>query len=225
MICKKFLIVLVLIFSFGLSHAQIIEKIYFFDEINVSKIDDYDLIKFNNTVLKGKIGEPSLPYYPVSLLLPPGHIAESIEIILEGKIDLPDNYNIYPKQSSKLSTEDVADNLLINNDIYKSNYVYPQNSTDKISTEFINGYSIATSAFTPVKYYPASGKLSYFKKIIIRIKTKETSTAVCALQNLDSSVNIIYKIKNISQNPEILPQYHDLKYDKDAYQMLINNHD
>ncbi|MBI9038944.1 MAG: hypothetical protein JEY97_12490 [Bacteroidales bacterium] len=201
-----------------------IEKIYFFNEINVSKISDYDLIKFNNTVLKGKIGEPSLPYYPISLLLPPGHIAESIEIILEEKVDLPDNFVIYPKQSSKLSSEDLADDLVKNDDIYNSTDVYPQNSIDEITTEFINGYSIATSAFTPVKYYPSSGKLSYFKKITIRIKTEETSTAVCALQNLDSSANAIYKIENISQNPEILPQYQKLKYDKDAYQMLINNH-
>lgn len=224
MVVKKILVVIVLIFAFGLSHAQTIEKIYFFDDISISKINDYDLFKFDNTILKGKIGEPSLPYHTVSLLLPPGQIAESIEIITEERVDLPDNFNIYPQQPSKSLTGNISDNFAKNDDIYNSYDVYPQNSTDKISTEFINGYSIATSAFTPVIYYPTSGKLSYFKKIIIKIKTKETSSAACALQNLDSSASAIHKIKNISQNPEILPQYHNLKYDKDAYQMLINNH-
>ncbi len=224
MVLKRFLIVIVMIIPFGFSHAQTMEKIYLFDDIIINNVKGYDHIKFENTIVRGKIGEPSLPYFPVSLLLPPGHIAESIEIIYEEKFDFPNNFNIYPYQLSKSTTEDDSGNFVKNNDIYNSNNVFPAVSTNKLSTEFINGYSIATTTFTPVKYYPASGKLSYFKKIIIRIKTKETSSAAFELQNLDSSANVIHKIMNISQNPEILPQYKNLKYDKDAYQMLINNH-
>ena len=218
---RNFLILCVFFFAFAFSEAQTIEKTYIFNEISISKIDAYDVVNFNNTKLTGPAGEPALPYHSVSLLLPPGQIAESIEIIGVGKVDLKGSFNIYPQQHSRPLSEGASGKFVKKDEIYNSDNTYPLNMAGELSTEFMNGYSFAFSAITPVQYNPASGKLSYFKKIIVKIKTKNNSSAVDALQNISSAKNILKRIKSLSQNPEALIQYPDKGYDYDTYQMLI----
>lgn len=218
---RNFLVLFVFFFAIAFSEAQTIEKTYIFDDLSISKIDAYDVINFNNTKITGPAGEPALPYHSVSLLLPPGQIAESIEIIGEEKIDLKGSYNIYPQQHSRPLSEGASGNFVKKDEIYNSDNTYPLKMAGNLSTEFLNGYSFAFSAFTPVQYNPASGKLSYFKKITVKIKTKNNSSSVDALQNISSKKNIIKRVKSLSQNPEILIQYPDKGYDNDIYQMLI----
>jgi len=85
---RNILILCVFFFAFAFCEAQTIEKTYIFNDLSISKIDAYDVMNFNNTKITGPAGEPALPYHSVSLLLPPGQIAESIEIIGEEKVYL-----------------------------------------------------------------------------------------------------------------------------------------
>jgi len=218
---RNFLVLFTFFFAFAFSEAQTIEKTYIFNDLSISKIDAYDVINFNNTKITGPAGEPALPYHSVSLLLPPWQIAESIEIIGEEKVDLKGSFNIYPQQHSRPLSEGASGKFVKKDEIYNSNNNYPLSLAGELSTEFLNGYSFALSAFTPVQYIPASGKLSYFKKITVKIKTKNNSSAVDALQNISSAKNIIKRIKKLSQNPEMLIQYPDKGYDNETYQMLI----
>ena len=218
---RNFFVLFIFFFAFAFSEAQTIEKTYIFNDLSISKIDAYDVINFNNTILTGPVGEPALPYHSISLLLPPGQIAESIEIIGEEKVDLKGSFNIYPQQQSRPLSEGASGKFVKKDEIYNSNNTYPLNLAGELSTEFLNGYSFALSTFTPVQYNPASGKLSYFKKITVKINTGNNSAAVDALQNISSAKKIINRLKRLSQNPEILTQYPNKGYDNDTYQMLI----
>jgi len=218
---RNFIVLFVFFFAFVFSEAQTIEKTYIFNDLSISRIDAFDVINFNNTKITGSAGEPALPYHSVSLLLPPGQTAESIEIIGEEKVDLKGKFNIYPQQHSRPLSEGASGKFVKKDEIYNSDNTYPLNLAGNLSTEFLNGYSFALSAFTPVQYNPASGKLSYYKKITVKINTKNSTAAIDALQNISSAKNIINRVKKLSQNPEILIQYPDKDYDNDTYQMLI----
>ena len=88
----------VFLFAYTSLDAQVIEKTYYFDNYQVAQIDNYQTISFSNTLLSGKTGEPVLPYQSISLLLPPGETAGSIEIIGEDETTIPGNFIIYPQQ-------------------------------------------------------------------------------------------------------------------------------
>ena len=95
-ICSIFLIVI----SFYL-YGDIIEQTYFFDNYTISERDEFQIINFDNTLLTGKVGEPVLPYHSVSILLPPGEEAVSIEIIGKDETTISGSFNLYPQQQSR----------------------------------------------------------------------------------------------------------------------------
>ncbi|MCW8823257.1 MAG: C25 family cysteine peptidase, partial [Ignavibacteriaceae bacterium] len=202
-------------------NAQVIEKTYYFDNYQVTQIDNYETINFSNTLLTGKTGEPVLPYHSISLLLPPGEIAESIEMIGEDETTIPGNFTIYPQQFVRPISEAASGEFVKNELIYSMTGAYPYSQTGEIITQFMNGYSVALSAFTPLKYYPASGEASYYKKITIRIHTQKDTKANNALANLTANKEVLKRVKGFIQNPDLVNLYPDQISNNDDYQLLI----
>ena len=143
---KKILIILFIISAIYLN-ASIIEKTYHFGNYIISEMFGYQTIEFENAQQEARIGEPVLPYISVSLILPPGEIAESIEIIGSNEKRIPGTYLLYPKQqvrpvSMPRSNEFVKDNIL-----YNSLEIYPQKQNGELITQFLHGYSFALNFY------------------------------------------------------------------------------
>lgn len=219
MIRKLILIILMFSQTF-LLRAGVVEKIFQFENYQIQDIQKYHIINFTNTLPTGKAGEPVLPYHSISLLLPPGEVAQSIEIIGRDETEIPGKYILYPQQYSQPISRGRSGNFIENEDVYRSNEQYPQSMTGHLSTYFLNGFSIALSAFTPVKYYPAKGKVTYYKFVTIRIKTNKQIKGKDALVNLQTSLKMLRKIEKTVQNPELTAQYPQ-KEGRDNYQLLI----
>ena len=203
-------------------NADIIEKTYYFSDYEITQSGDYNFISFENTQMAGHIGEPTLPYHAISLLLPPGYSAESIEIIGEDETLISGEYQLYPRQASSPLSKGGSGIFLKDKNIYNSDVQYPAKLTGEFSTEFLNGYSFVLSTFTPVKYNPAKGEISWYKKVTIRIKTKQDNKATQALANLKSSENILTKVNTLAQNPEMTKNYPQTNTrDEDDYEMII----
>jgi hypothetical protein len=216
----NFLLFVILCVSTSLN-ARIIEKTYYFDNYQVTQIDNYATINFSNTLLTGRTGEPVLPYHSISLLLPPGEIAESIEMIGEDETAIPGNFIIYPQQFVRPVSEASSVEFVKNELVYSITDAYPSSQTGEITTQFMNGYSVALSAFTPVKYYPASGEVSFYKKITIRIHTQNDTEANNALANLTANDKALKRVKEFVQNPDMVNLYPNKISDSGDYQLLI----
>ncbi len=217
---KIFIFQLLLAISFALP-ADVIEKAYHFSNLQISEANGFHVIRFNDAMQTGLSGEPMLPYFSVSLILPPGHIARSIEIIPGEEVFLDGVYLIYPMQNVQPISEGGSGIFIKNEAVYLKDGIYPEKMTGQLSTSFLNGYSIAMSAFTPVKYNPAKGKLSYFKSVNIRIITIQDNKAEIALQNLNSSENVIERFGRMVQNMEALSVYPVRDNQSNGYQLLI----
>ena len=63
--------------------AATIEKTYYFSNPEFSQKAEYQQLYFENTLQTSISGQPALPYHAVSLLLPPGETAVSVEFIGE----------------------------------------------------------------------------------------------------------------------------------------------
>ncbi|MDP8200810.1 MAG: C25 family cysteine peptidase [Candidatus Tenebribacter burtonii] len=217
---KKTFIVLFIISAICLN-ASIIEKTYHFGNYKISEMEGFQTIEFKDAQQQAKTGEPVLPYISVSLLLSPGEIAESIEMIGSNKKLISGTYQLYPKQQVKPVSMPGSSEIIKNNIIYNSSDVYPKKQNGELVTQFLHGYSIALTTFTPVMYIPVTGTLSYFEDVKIIIHTKPDIKAQNAMNNLLSNEAVNSRINRISQNPEMISYYPIVNSREGEYQLLI----
>ncbi len=184
-----------------------IEKTYYFDSPIISQFGEYQIVKFENTLLTGQSGQPSLPYLAVSLLLPPGEKATGIELVCEDQQIIDGFYSLYPYQPSRPLSEGRPSVFQKNEAVYQSNTIYPASMTGPLSTAYLNGHSFGFSSFSPVSYLPAEGKLSYYRKVTVRITTSVSGESETALQNFSQSAWIKEKVNRLAQNPELATAY------------------
>ncbi len=202
--------------------AQTVEKTWYFSTPSVMQVKDYQQISFGDDMLTAPAGEPALPYQAVSLLLPPGTVATNIEFIGENEIELKGSYNIWPYQPSRPLSETKKAKFYKNERIYTSNATYPVTQKGRLSTQFLNGHGFAFSAFTPVQYNPAEGKVSYFSKVTIRVTYRPGEKAAKALKNLKSSQDVRKRVALLAQNPETLALYPEKNSrSEEQYKLLI----
>jgi hypothetical protein len=198
-----------------------VEKTYYFHNHRIDTVGSYQALNFGNTVLSGYPGEPMLPYYEIFLMLPPGDIAVSVEVKGENEVILPGKYIIFPQQPPRPISEGTSDELIKNEKVYAFNGTYPAKTTGKLMTQYLNGYAFALSVFTPVKYNPAEGKLSYCSKVTIIITTLPGSQSQLALKNLSFTEKIRNRVKMVAQNPEMMMLYPEKDAPLTSYQYLI----
>ena len=216
--CLSWMVLFLLVLSVN---AGVIEKTYYFNDYTVKNYGDYQAISFPNTLLTGPEGEPALPYCAVSLLLPPGQSAESIQFIGMEETPIEGFFRIYPQQAVRPISMGPSGNFLKNEKIYTMDGYYPSKATGMLTTQFMNGFAFGHSAFTPVRYNPLNGSVSFYKQVTIRITTKADNRSVNALKNMTSRPDILQSVKRVAQNPELMAQYPSRKSRTDDYQMLI----
>ncbi len=178
---RRLLPLLLLSFLFFSVSAQDVEKVYLFDNFKITGTDGYQLISFENTILHGIAGEPTLPYHEVSIPLNTGTAASSMELKFENEIIVPGKYRLYPAQYSIPYSFEGDNPFIKNSKLYNSDIRYPANPEGHLITAFMHGVPVALSSFTPVRYNPATQQLSYFKKVRVIIKS--------TINNKQSTIN------------------------------------
>ena len=202
--------------------ARTIEKTYTFSNSSTKYFGTYATISFDHTLLSGIPGEPMLPYQSVSLLLPPGEVAQTIEIIGESEAVIEGVFILYPQQHYRPVSEGLSADFIKNEKVYSMKANYPSNPAGQLLTQFLNGYTFALSTFTPVQYNPSTGKVSYFQKVTVRITTQPSGKCSDALKNLTSfASNASHRVKEFAQNPELMDLYPQPTSKQSNYQLMI----
>ncbi|MGA3012529.1 MAG: C25 family cysteine peptidase [Bacteroidales bacterium] len=218
---KKLSIILIVSFLSQVTLAGNIEKTFHISNPVTKTIGQYQTVTLDKAVLSGIPGEPTLPYMAVSLMLPPGESAESIEVIRENEVILTGSYLLFPKQDVIPLSKKSTGTFLRNEAVYGMNGNYPASPTGHLLTQYLNGFAFALSTFTPLNYNPATGKVSYFKDVTIRIKTRQDQNSVNALRNLTSSKDALNRVRAFAQNQEMINQYPAAPKSPAGYQILI----
>ncbi len=209
-------IILSLLFFINIQ-AQNTKFTYNFDDFQIQNIDSYQLIVLPNSQQLAKVGEPCLPFVSVSLLLPPQKISKKIEYIFEEKTKINGNFNLYPKQHVRPFSSDETNNFMVNEQIYEQTQ-YPENRNSDVTTKFMNGYGFAFSTFTPFEYNPSTGELFLYKKVTVVVEYKNDKSN--SIINLSSRPQVVQRIENLAQNPQVIDQY-PVKKSNDDYELLL----
>ena len=209
-----------LMMVFSLS-AQIVEKTFFFNNPQFEQYQGYEQISFDNCVQGAEVGNPNLPWYSVSLLLPQNTEAQDIEFEFTDFVDVEGTHLLYPYQAPRpLSIkEDLP--FAKNENVYASEEVYPAIYSSDVKTQYLNGYSFAFSGFTPVRYIPATGKLSYAQKVTVRVQY--SASRVDKSKMLNTSPEVQARVERLAQNPESIGLYSSNTRQKSVggYELLV----
>ncbi len=199
--------------------AQTIEKTYYLGQPSVSQIQGYEQIQFTDCMQSALAGQPSLPWQSVSLMLPQGTEAVSIEVELSDFQTMEGSHNLFPYQSARTYSNPVRKQFEKDEALYASKSVYPAQAYGKLSTQYLNGIGFAFSAFTPVQYVPGTGEVRYASKAIVRITT--TASKADQSRKLWLNGGNAERAKRLAQNPEMLQTYNDRGRTVGGYDLLV----
>ena len=203
----------------ALSFAQTVQKTYYFGTPMVSEVNGYDVIRFTDTYNNGIAGEAALPWQIVSLLLPQNTEAQNITIEYSDFVELEGTYNIMPQQKARplSSTEPLV--FEKNEDFYRSENVYPETTVSKVNTQYLNGCSFAFAQFTPMRYVPATGKVSYAKSVTVTVDVKASRADRSNMVWMTPEVQA--RVERLAQNPEAVQAYKNRSRTIGGYELLV----
>ena len=203
----------------ALSFAQTVQKTYYFDNPTVTEVNGYDVIQFAGTMNNGVVGEATLPWQSVSLLLSQNTDAQSITVEYHNFVELEGTYNLLPRQAARplSSTEPLV--FAKNEDFYRSSESYPQNTYSKVNTQYLNGCSFAFAQFTPVRYIPATGKVSYAQSVTVTIDV--TASKSDRSSQLWMTPEVEKRVERLAQNPEAVQAYKNRSRTIGGYELLV----
>ena len=202
-----------------LASAQTIEKTYYFDSPNIGNVEGYEQIQFKGCMQSAIAGQPSLPWQSVSLMLPQGTEAASIEVALSDFKTLEGHHNLYPYQPALTYSDPVRKQFVKDESLYSSKSTYPTQTYGQLNTYYMNGIGFAFSAFTPVQYIPGTGEMQYATKAVVRITTTASKTDMSRKLWLNNGN--AERAKRLAQNPEMLQTYDSRGRVLGGYDLLV----
>ena len=216
---KKLQLILALLAATLFAQAQTIEQIYHYSQPIVSERDGYQQIGLQDCLPYGQVGEPTLPWQSVSLILPQGQEAVSIDVELSDFVELEGTFNLYPYQQPRPVSNEEEIPFAKNETLYRSGDTYPTHSFSNVSTQYLNGVAFAFSGFTPMQYVPATGKVSYARTVKVSIET--TISRDDHSRKLWLTPENEASIKRLAQNENILNTYNKRGRAIGGYDMLV----
>ena len=216
---KKLFLITLLAFITVFANAQTVQKTYHFGTPMVSEVNGYDVIRFADTYDKGVTGEATLPWQMVSLLLPQNTDAQSITIEYSDFVELEGTFNLLPRQAARPLSSTKPMVFEKNEDFYRSENVYPETTFSKVNTQYLNGCSFAFANFTPVRYVPATGKVSYAKSVTVTIDV--TASRSDRSGKLWLTPEVQGRVERLAQNPEAVQEYKNRARTISGYELLV----
>ena len=216
---KKLQLILALLAATLFVQAQTIEQIYHYNQPVVSERDGYQQIGLQGCLPLGQVGEPTLPWQSVSLILPQGQEAVSINVEFSDFVELEGTFNLYPYQQPRPISNEEEIPFAKKESIYRSGNVYPTRSFSTVNTQYLNGVAFAFCGFTPMQYVPSTGKVSYARTVKVCIETSTSRDD--HNRKLWLTPENEASIKRLAQNSNLLNSYNKRNRAIGGYDMLV----
>ena len=161
---RKSIYLIIFCFVTLFAQAQIRDKVNIdLTDIALTKTQEFDQINRNSIYTLSKEGEPALPFYRVSYVLPIEAKITGVTFQSKEKRLFKQDIYIYPAQPP-LPTGYTEEVNFVQPDakIYDSDAPYPGKLYDIESDDIIQGYHVVTLRIYPFEYLPKSRILHYY---------------------------------------------------------------
>ena len=216
---KRLILFLPLLVTALFAQAETIQHVYHFSQPVVSERDGYQQIGFHGCLPNGTVGEPTLPWQSVSLMLPQGQEALAVNVDFSDFVELEGSFNLYPYQKPRPISNDEEIPFAKNEALYRSGSVYPAQNFSSVNTQYLNGVAFAFCGFTPVQYVPSTGKVSYARTVTVTIETATSRDDHS--RKLWLTPENEHSIKRLAQNANLLSTYTHRNRAIGGYDMLV----
>ena len=138
---------------------------------------EQERLQLGNAPRTGLPGRPVLPVIPASILLPAGMTVESIEVTGSDKALLPGTHVVeYGETPVPLVPGARVDKVKPDPAIYASADIYPAQLYDLVGVQRRRGCAVLLVNLHPVEYVPASGTVSWYGSMSVRVTLAKDST-------------------------------------------------
>lgn len=196
------------------AQAATVRHVYQFETPQVEMLGGYHSVSMAGAWSFGAPGEPVLPMTGGQILLPPGEMLTSIEIIPGEKIALPGSHAVQPGQPQvPLSFTGPIPFADPNPAIYGNDAPYPGRLNDEAYVGLFRGYRIASFALHPVEYQPASGTLSYYRSFEVVLTTAPSGPAMDeTARMIRHDETTLARLAGIVDNPDDAAAYSSITH-------------
>jgi hypothetical protein len=197
------LLVSVLLFGGVIEYRQEMD----YPEIYIN--GEYLEILYNDCILLGEEGEPSLPWCGIDLLLPQGEESKGVNIVDIDYYDRAEIGQIAPSvRPFPISRPAPSDyQAEADPEIYTRDGKYPERALGEVYTGYLSGHGIASMQFCPVEYNPVRGELRFIRSITFMVETGVSARSMEVSANLRGSEKVRERIERIVENPLALSGY------------------
>ena len=216
---KKLASLILFVAMAALVQAQSVTQVYHYNNPVISEHDGYQQIAFEGCLPSGQVGEPTLPWQNVSLILPQGEEASDINVEFSDWVEIEGEYLLYPSQKPRPYSCDEIIPFAKNETLYRSSDSYPTKNFSAMSTQYLNGVAFAFGGFTPVQYVPSTGKVSYARTVTVTVAT--TASRDDHSRKLWLTPENEASVKRLAQNENMLSSYHQRGREINGYDMLV----
>ncbi|HHV37043.1 MAG TPA: T9SS type A sorting domain-containing protein [Candidatus Cloacimonetes bacterium] len=220
---KKTCIILALL-TIALALTAVVSYDYQLDMPKITRSQFGVSVMLSGAESAGLPGEPDLPYFGYSLLLPKGSEAKDVSVIRSGRVEIKLDGKIAPVQTQYPFSHPIKEKPdAPNPDIYNSDKAFPLECANGLRTDFMNGHSLVFGNFSPFEYYPQQNLLYFYTNARVEIHEEYTGRANAALSLLKEDAFVLNKINKIVDNPQrhVQPRYDVLRAIE--YLMIIDS--
>ena len=173
----------------------------------ITKAGDYDLVSMEGCEISHQTGKPLLPFKGITILIPEGKVVSEVIGEPADEVTIPGSYLVKPAaQPYPLSKPELRKKAVPDAAIYNSNTPYPPDISSRGLPQTKKGYNLIFINLYPVKYIPAERKLSYFKRIKVRLVLAGRKRLGTELGPRDLASDRA-EISRMVNNPEVLKSY------------------
>ena len=173
----------------------------------ITKAGDYDLVSMEGCEISHQTGKPLLPFKGITILIPEGKVVSEVIGEPADEVTIPGSYLVKPAaQPYPLSKPELRKKAVPDAAIYNSNTPYPPDISSRGLPQTKKGYNLIFINLYPVKYIPAERKLSYFKRIKVRLVLESRKRLGTELGPRDLASDR-EEISRMVNNPEVLKSY------------------
>ena len=121
----------------------------------------------------GHPGEPVLPVYPVSVLIPQDRELVTVEVDPGEAVELSGRYRVKPGQYQvPLPADGPFEDLGPDQRIYGQQVAFPGNLVEQIKPQYCRGYKLVTFNLRPVQYFPLEETVKYYPALSATVITQ-----------------------------------------------------
>jgi hypothetical protein len=158
-------------------------------EVKFTKVDGYDAVDLRGYVSTSAPGEPIIPQAIFTFVVPANATVTNVEVVGSDKIELPGTYNLYPAQTPRpLSIASEPAFVGPSPTVYSSNSQYPGKLVDFGYTGTKTGYRLCGVNVFPLQYAPATGKVTLYTSLSLRVTYQAHSFAATPLSRVQREV-------------------------------------